>query len=64
LLQVRASAEIIANYRCSLGSSYWYLYCNLAAQLMNAQQMLIYNAQFTLPNATTRATAADFAKLS
>ena len=30
---------------------------------MYAQQVLIYHVQFTLPNATTRATAAYFAKL-
>ena len=29
---------------------------------MNAQQVLISHVQFTLPNATTRATAAKFAK--
>ena len=29
---------------------------------MNSQQVLIYLVQFNLPNATTRATAATFAK--
>ena len=41
-----------------LGEHYRCFYCSFEAASMNTQQVLLYHVQFTLPNATTRATAA------